>query len=590
MSRATAKKFIDFLYVHNPFYLISAGLFVYGLKSLLRPGTSPILFQQGSVSYIEPWGLLASLAGITMLMTGTAILIVRLGRVWEDARSLILIVLLMLFAMTVSMDELLNLLADEGNSRQHLALMFAIMAGFSIGTVEILLRGLQLRLPTTYRFPLHLLLLAMIAWPALLIPEISDVTGEQIQKRIAAFSIACGVIIIGLIPAVWQGVKRTGHADCPWTWPLYPWTAFIFLMLAVCLRSYSLTMSFDVLNSSGHYWDTSFGLWQLIPVFVAAIFVLLEISIQENKRRLQAFCMLIAPALLPLAWPWLVPWSSFSGFQSATSSILTDYPSPVYCTLIALILFYARARYKEVAGAQLGLMIMVLLSTAIQPETFRARYQSPLQLNLISWPLLAFAAFDLVVSLRQKAAGKIFLNSILMTMIAYQQLKTSVPTSPWATVICLHLLLTIGMLIGFVDKSDFANTLKEVSIPAMLLTIVITCLTINRQRSPIDAAMYFVFMTAIAMAIGRLLNWDAMRIVARFLAAVCGVATLVVAIQSAQQLRLPKGSRQLMLGLLSFVTAVTISLWKAGYGRRWRLRKRLKQRKERLLGEPVNQL
>lgn len=587
MSRATAKKLVDFLYVHNPFYLISAGLFVYGLKSLLRPGSSPILFQQGSVGYIEPWGLLASLAGITLLMTVTAILIVRLGRVWEDARSLILIVLLMLFAMTVSMDELLNLLADEGNSIQHLALMFGLMAGFSIGTVEAVLRGLRLRLPATYRLPLHLLLLVMIAWPVLLVPEILDVTVSQIQKRIAAFPLVCGVIMLSLLPAAWQGSRRTSSDNCPWTWPLYPWTAFLFLLLAVCLRSYSLTMSFDVLSASGHYWDTSFGLWQLTPILMAAVVILLEIGIRENRHRLQTFCMLVAPVLLPMAWPWIVPWSGFSGFRSATSTILADSPSPVYCTLIGLILFYARARSRGVAGAQWGLMVMVLLSTLIQPESFRHRHQSPVHIDLTSWPLLGFAAFDFVVSLRQKSAGKLFLSSVLLILIAHQQLNASAVTSPWATMICLHLLLITSVLIATIYQSEFADILEELAAPALLLTVIISAVTVIRNTGPVDSAAYVVSMTMIAMTMGRLLDWQAMRVVARFMASVCAVVPVSLGLRLAYQLPLPKGSRQLILGLLSFAVAVVISLWKAGLGRRWRLHRRLKQRRLRLDDEPI---
>ncbi|MEP3479392.1 MAG: hypothetical protein ABJZ55_09110 [Fuerstiella sp.] len=591
MSRATAKKLIDFLYVNNPFYLISAGLFVYGLKLLLRPGTSPILFQQGSVGYIEPWGLLAALAGITALMTFTAILIVRLGQVWEDARSLTLIILLMLFAMTVSTDELVNQLADESDSLQPLALLFGLMIGFSIGTVETVLQGLKLRLPATYRLPLHLLLSLMIAWPILLVPEISEVTVNQIQQRIAIFPVACGIMILSLLAAVWQGSSRARTSSCPWTWPLYPWTAFLFLLLAVCLRTYSLTMSFDVLSSSGHYWDTSFGLWQLTPIFIATLVILMEIGIRENQRKLQSFCLLAAPVLLVIACPWIVPWSNFSGFRSATLAMLADHPSPVYCTLITLILFYARARHKRVAGAHWGLLSMVLLSTVIQPESFHQSQFITIQHNWNSWPLIAFAAIECAVGIRQKAAGKIFLSSAILTLIMHQQLN-AVPAhsewaflAPWATAICWHLLLTIGMLIAIVDKSEFAEILKEIAVPALLLIVIATSVCTVRETGITQTVAYILFMTTVLLAIGRLTDWPAIRMLARFMASVCGTALLAWGLRLAYQLPLPKGSQQIILGLMSFGIAVAISLWKAGLGRRILLHRRRKQRRLRV-GKP----
>ena len=591
MSRATAKKLINFLYVNNPFYLISAGLFVYGLKFLLRPGSSPILFQQGSVGYIEPWGLLAALAGITALMTFTAILIVRLGQVWEDARSLTLIVLLMLFAMTVSTDELVNQLADETDSLQPLALLFGLMIGFSIGTVETVLRGLKLQLPAAYRFPLHLLLILMTAWPILLVPEICEITVNQIQQRIAIFPVACGILILSLLPAVWHGSKWARSEGCPWTWPLYPWTAFLFLLLAVCLRAYSLTMSFDVLSSSGHYWDTSFGIWQLTPIFIATLVILMEISIRENQNTLQSFCLLAAPVLLVMACPWIVPWSNFSGFRSATLTMLADHPSPVFYTLIALILFYARARHKGVAGAQWGLLSMVLLSTVIHPESFRQSQSIVIQYNWTSWPLIAFAAIECAVGIRQKAVGKCFLSSTILTLIIHQQLSLVPANSewafliPWATAICLHLLLIIGMLIAIVDKSDFAEILKELAAPAFLLIVIATAVSIVRETGVMQAAAYILVMTTVSLAIGRLTDWPAIRMLARFMASVCGAALLAWGLKLAYQLPLPQGSRQIIFGLISFGVAVAISLFKAGLGRRILLHRRRKQRQQRV-GKP----
>ena len=101
-SRSNSRNVLSLIYFHNPFYLISTTLFVYGLKLLFRDGNSSVLFEQGTVTYMQPWSLLASLAGVTVLMAVTAVLIVRCGKVWEDARSLVLIVLLMLLAIAVS--------------------------------------------------------------------------------------------------------------------------------------------------------------------------------------------------------------------------------------------------------------------------------------------------------------------------------------------------------------------------------------------------------------------------------------------------------------------------------------------------------
>lgn len=578
MSRAQAGKLLNFLYVHNPFFLISAGLFVYGLKLMFRPGNAFFMYQQGSVAYIEPWGLRASLAGITALMAITAVMIVRLGRVWEDARSLVLIVLLMLFAMTVSMDELLNLLADRGNSSGHLTLMFALMTTFSIGCVEGLLRGLRLQLPCCYRIPLHLTLLVMIIWPAMLLPDVMSATAQQIQTRIAAFPLACGLILLTLLPAVWKGSERLKESHSPWTWPLYPWTAFGFLFLAICMRSYSLTMSFDVLQSSGHYWDTSFGTWQLTPVFMAALILLMETGIKEQREELQNFCLLVAPALLLMAAPWIVPWSGSTGFRTTTNQLLSQMWSPVYCTLLGLILFYGRARLKGIPGAQWGLIAMVILSTAIHADSFRNHGNQVFRIDLTSIPLLGFALFDFVVSLRQKTASRVFLSSLLLVAILHQHLTPDFMTSWLATLTCAHLILLIGMVIAILDRTEFARALKELAAPVYVLTAMISSAVLFRELDVVAASGYILGMICFAAIVGRLINWKALLTAAKFLSAACGVILAVVGIQFVASMKLPKGSRQLILGLLSFLTAVGISVWKAGFGRRLKLHRIRKQR------------
>ncbi|MCA9083768.1 MAG: hypothetical protein KDA81_06920, partial [Planctomycetaceae bacterium] len=136
MTRRPVPTLVRLLYTHNPFYLISACLFVYGLKLIFRADSSTVLFQRGSVAYMEPWGLMASFAGVTVLMAVTGVLVVRLGKVWEDARSLALIVLLMLLAMAVSFDELINNLSDADNDRRHLFLMLGFGTAFALAVSE----------------------------------------------------------------------------------------------------------------------------------------------------------------------------------------------------------------------------------------------------------------------------------------------------------------------------------------------------------------------------------------------------------------------------------------------------------------------
>ena len=94
---------LRFLYNHNPFYLISTCLVLYGLQAAFHPKPGEL---------IDPWMLLAALSGYTLLSAITAFLIVRFGKVWEDARSLLLILLFLFLALSVSFDEIVNTHAE----------------------------------------------------------------------------------------------------------------------------------------------------------------------------------------------------------------------------------------------------------------------------------------------------------------------------------------------------------------------------------------------------------------------------------------------------------------------------------------------
>src|SRR6202022_1302471 len=86
----------------NPFYVLSAGLFLAGLWiSFGGQG------QDDNIEAEETWALMAWLAGYTLLLVGTAYLLVRFAKVWDDARTVLLLVVLMFLATSVTFDKVL---------------------------------------------------------------------------------------------------------------------------------------------------------------------------------------------------------------------------------------------------------------------------------------------------------------------------------------------------------------------------------------------------------------------------------------------------------------------------------------------------
>src|SRR5205814_9342595 len=92
-----AQRALRWVCTNNPFYVVSAGLFLAGLW----------------ISFGDPrklentWALMAGLAGYTLLLAATACLLVRFMNLWDDARTVLLLVVLMFLATSVTFDEVL---------------------------------------------------------------------------------------------------------------------------------------------------------------------------------------------------------------------------------------------------------------------------------------------------------------------------------------------------------------------------------------------------------------------------------------------------------------------------------------------------
>lgn len=364
------------LYTHNPFYLLSTCFVLYAVKRAFAPGVT---------EYLNPWALMAALTGFTFLAAVTAWVVVRFGKVWEDARSIVLVLVLMFLAISVSFDELLNLHSTEAIS------LLAFGFGFSVLVTETILRSLCIRLPATYRLPFYLMLALFFAYPAFVSPEVTGLTESQIRWRIASFPTAAACVALLLIVAVRRGAEFINENGTPWRWPWYPWTVFVFLGAAVCARSYSLSISFDEATGPVTAMYSAFGGYFLIPFLLAALVLLLEIGIVENKPRLRNG-VLIAAAFLPLL---AIPLRTADPVHATfLAEFMATLGSPIYLTILGLLAFYFVAWCRGLRWAEVGVTAMLLSLTVVGPLTLgEATLTAPQW-----WPVLTLAGLQLIVA------------------------------------------------------------------------------------------------------------------------------------------------------------------------------------------------
>ena len=188
-----------FLYNHNPFYIISALLVFSGLwQSFSR---EPALVEAGIIAL--------GLAAYTLLLALTAWLVIRLGHVWEDARSILLVVVLMFLAISVSLDPVLNAEEQHGTSFVLAGFLFAVLVS------EGVLRSLPLRLPALFRIPYYLVLALFFLYPLAMSPLLDHPPDASLYWALFGFSAAAGAVFLTLVPAVRRGPAYVADNGSP---------------------------------------------------------------------------------------------------------------------------------------------------------------------------------------------------------------------------------------------------------------------------------------------------------------------------------------------------------------------------------------
>ena len=277
-----ARGAVRWICTKNPFYVLSAGLFLVGLR---------VSF--GTQALEEVWALMGGLAGYALLLAVTACLLIRYGRVWDDARTVLLLVVLLLLATSVTFDELLLLNPMQGYVCSLLGLLFAM------GISEGLLCGARLRLPALFRVPYYLILLALFfLYPVFLSLHADEPRSDEMMWGLFAFSSVAGLIFLTLLPAIRLGARYVRFNGSPWVWPQYPWMLFGVLAFAVVSRAFLLCWSMHVHHLIDYeglsvgpffflvdYQGLIIGPYFLVPFGLALAVLLLEIGLVSSRGR-----------------------------------------------------------------------------------------------------------------------------------------------------------------------------------------------------------------------------------------------------------------------------------------------------------------
>ena len=360
------RSLLRFIWVGNPFYVVSAALVLHGLSTLFDRTREPD----------DAWALLALIALYAVLLAGTAVWIIRKGRVWDDARTILLVIILLFIALSVIFDE--RVILDRASGA-------ALLAGgwlFSALLSEGLLRGLGIRLAAGFRIPYHALLALFFVYPNVLASLLHGPWQDALPWVALAFPAVAALAFLGLLPAVRQGREYVARNGTPWPWPLFPWTIFLFFLLGVCGRSYYATISFV----PGPGAESVFSPWFLTPLVLVASVLLFEAGIVAARSGVRLVALLV-PVGVPLLF--LSP-TELGVEQSRFLARLVDAAgSPLHLALAAATLFYAWAWWRREGRAELGVIACLIAFVFAGDSGFGIR-----SIHELAWLPIGLAALN----------------------------------------------------------------------------------------------------------------------------------------------------------------------------------------------------
>jgi hypothetical protein len=566
---------VHWIATKNPFYAISAAFVLGGLWYSFGHRNDAI----------ETWLLMGSLAAYTVLLAGTAFVLVRYLKLWDDARTLLLLVVLLLLATSVSFDHVLMIEPERGTACYLLGLALAL------GISEALLRGLRLRLPLLYRVPYYLILGLFFLYPLFvqLLRDADDPLAEPFLWALFGFSTAAALAWLTLLPALRRGQAYLQDNGSPWPWPLYPWSLFAILAVAVPGRALLMCWSLH-LQEAARFDRVIFGPYFLVPFGFALAILLLEMGLTLPRRAVLATALAVPLLLVALAsighnpadplYRTLRVMTVSMGEYRAFGSVRPT-PDPVYArfqeifaqrlhgdplflTLILSACFYA---YSALRGARLAstcLTAALVALAMIAPDSLKAG----LRAEPSPWPLLAAAVLQLSLAIRRRD----FRHSLAGSLCLAAALATAVPlpeTAPadlrlglFAQLVVLA-LLTLGVVHadqpGYLARCLGAGGVLVLSLVAMHSGLVKGDSSSDPSWTPV---VYPLVMFCVLMAYGRLLRHSFSELLAVVIMGWWLFHYSRAGYRSLRQ-KVP-GLDAIVAGLAFFGVALLVSLAKAG--------------------------
>ncbi|QDU56771.1 hypothetical protein [Aeoliella mucimassa] len=539
MQSRSAAGWLCRVYPHNPLYLVSAALVLYGIHHASSDGGLQVSSLKTSLLF-----------AYVLMLAASGWLVVRFGRMWEDARTILLVVLLMFMAISTSYDLLC--LNNPTSGGQWLLVAFV----FCAVVVEGVLAGLRIRLPLIYRGPFYVQLALLFAFPAVLGRLSIDGHEDQMCVGVLAFSGASAVSLLLLLPAIRCKTLADNRHGTPWLWPYYPWSIFVMMGLALAVRLWMLSVSF----TDARGLSPAFHPYFLVPVLLAIAVLLLEFGLVHRRIGLQRAALLMLPCIALLSFPTQVSPAQALSLRHLQHALA----APPLLTAICIAAIALVAMLRRASGARILAMASLLFLACLDAETLTFH-----QLHVPQWWFLmlvfvALIAFGLwkANSLLLSAAGAL---ALVLLATSFEQRWVS-EQQGWRGVV---LWSAWSLMLPLVCRDLFAKLLRLIGPILLALAGSVVVLDppppwVASLSHTVEWLLAGMLVLGIAYLMVTRIRWQLLPIgwLALLLLA-CASRGMLLEIENE---KLRQGLVWYAGGCAVLLAAVMLSFWKAGLG------------------------
>ena len=536
----------------NPFYLLSAAFVIHGTGL--------------SIGSDVPLKMLLSLVGgYLLLLTMIAWGIVRFWQVWDDARSIFMILILLMLELAICFDQSIAQ-QQAGAVSSLIAVTIA-----SLLVAESIIRLLNIRLPAIYRIPFYIQLsLAMLA--SLIPMSFSDLESPSLVRwAIYAVSLLAGLSMLTLIPAIQTSRNRVERDGCPWVWPIHPWSAFVIVWCCLGFRLYLLTIAFDpvIELSSAAAYDGMGGIFGgvLLAPMLLGLSSLFVVGAAVHRHWLLHFLALGLP-LCAIALS-VRPWDANLALANFYREYTQLFGSPLWTATISTLAVSLIAWSLRLPFARRCCVVSTLLLSRITPTTFDAQTLGPVNFYWLSAVVVILS----IVGFRRGQSRFVLEAGVWLSVglhLEGSQLHQIV--SPWGPIETqFHLLLVAIVALSFLFRDALMEELRVLLVWALIIASVRLVLIVTLGGQPPGlASADLLFMSLLSLLMARYFKKSGFTETAVFCFSCTYLSSLIEGGRFLTEHVAWSGLKQFLIGLGLLQLGVFASAWKGGVLKEWK--------------------